>query len=269
MKINLIIINIGDFINRNNFDSHWLTINEDRDYGNFRTIRLEEIEGSRESVKVHLITTIKDHFSKPQRVQSYIDSEKFERLAIYISNRIPVNDTIRKGDFGEIIGTEHLDQKYKYNFPVFKLRSKSNPNSSMPGEDILAFRIKDKKIERLCVGEAKTYSRYAGIVVEEAHERLKKAYKPHPTSLAFISDKLSEDPDTMALAEEIEDLIGRLGKENFPRDNWIFFITGNRPRDPFEKIRNESEVVENLTIVNLHLPMLSNFVNELFDECRV
>jgi len=245
-----------------------LTINEDKDYGNFRTIRLKEIEGSRESVKIHLISTIKDHFTRPQRIQNYIDSEKFERLASYISNRIPVKDSIRKGDFGEIISTEHLMQNYSYDFPVFKLRDKPNPDSSVPGEDILAFKINDNKIERLCVGEAKTYSRYAGIVVEEAHDRLKRAYKPHPTSLTFISDKLSEDPDTMALAEEIEGLIGKLGKEKFPRDNWIFFITGNRPRDPFEKIKNEHEVVENLTIVNLHLPELSNFINELFDECR-
>jgi len=257
------------FINRNNFDIHWLTINEEIDYGKFRTIRLKEIDGSRESVKEYLIEAIKDHFSRPHRVQSYIDSEKFDRLATYISNRVPVKDTIRKGDFGEIIGSEHLDQHYNYDFPVFKLRSKSNPNSSMPGEDILAFRINENKIERLCVGEAKTYSRYAGIIVEEAHDRLKKAYKPRPTSLSFISDILSGDPDTFELAEEVEDLIGKLGKENFPRDNWIFFITGNRPRDPFEKIKIASKVVENLTIVNLHLPGLSDFVNELFDECRV
>jgi len=42
-------------------------------------------------------------------------------------------------------------------------------------------------------------------------------------------------------------------------------VTGSRPRNPFQVIEDEPEVVVNLTAANLSLTDLTNLVNELFE----
>ena len=42
-------------------------------------------------------------------------------------------------------------------------------------------------------------------------------------------------------------------------------VTGNRPRNPFQVIEVEPEVVKNLMAANLSLTDLTNLVNELFE----
>lgn len=259
---------LGDTIKRTNFDAHWLEIDEVLKHDNFKSIRLKEVKKARKLVKEPLKKAIIEHLTRPKKMQRYKTNSKFAELEAYIAEKMPTADKVRKGDFGEIIGCEHLNQRYNYEFPVFKLRYKPVVNSPMQGEDILGFKMEGGKIQRICVGESKFRSGHESDAVKEAHERLDAAYNPHPTSLIFISEILEDNVETEELADQVSDLISKLGREDFPRDNWIFYITGNRPLDPFKILKNEKNIVKNLIAVNLHLPEPTEFINELFDECK-
>jgi hypothetical protein len=148
--------------------------------------------------------------------------------------------------------------------PVFKLRFMDNPNMPMRGEDIVAFEItEDKKIIAICIGETKTLETYSKSKVKQAYEQIIKAHHSQPTSLSLICNILYERGED-DLAKQIDEILETLASKPFPRHNWIFIITGNKPIDPFGSIEEMDTVVDNLRTVSLCLPQISLFVNDVF-----
>jgi len=258
---------MGYDVNRGNFDAFWLEPGDsDKGYAKFQNLPVKEKEGVRESVKLALIEATLDHHFYRQIIKGALERLGFAGAAKYFSTRLPKEDRTRKGNFGEVVTSEHLRQRYSYEMPVFKLRFMDNPNMPMRGEDIVAFEIaEDNKIAAICIGEAKTLERYNRDHVKKAHKRLVIAYHPYPVTLSLISNVLHERGDH-DLAEQIDIILETLGLRPFPRHNWLFVITGDQPRDPFDPIERIDSVVENLRTVSLHLPQLSSFINEIFEN---
>ncbi len=78
----------------------------------------------------------------------------------------------------------------------------------------------------------------------------------------MISSILHDRKDP--LAEQVDIIIETLGTQPVRRENWIFVITGNNPRDPFSDIQSAADVVEKLSCVDLVLNDLSGFIQEIF-----
>jgi len=257
-------------VNRNNFDALWLEVdNSGKGYNKFQHLPVKEKGWIRESVKPALIEAILDHYIPCQRIKGALKRLGFVEAAKYFSSHLPRDDKTRKGNFGEVVASEHLCQRYGYNMPVFKLRFMDNPNMPMRGEDIVAFEIAgDNKITATCIGEVKTLERYNREKVEKAYKRLVIAYHPYPVTLSLISNILHERGDH-DLAEQIDVILETLGLRSSPRHNWLFVITGDQPRDPFGPIEKIDGVIENLRTVSLHLPQLSLFINEIFENLDI
>jgi len=264
----------GDFqkrmvskLNRGNFDAFWLeTDGSGKGYAKFKHLPVKEKQGVRESIKQALIEAIVDHHFHRQRIKGALERLGFGESAKYFSRHLPKEDKIRKGNFGEVVASEHLRQRHGYKMPVFKLRYMDTPNMPMRGEDIVAFKItEDNKITAICIGEAKTLERYNRDQVEKAHKRLVIAYHPYPVTLSLISNILHERGDH-DLAEQIDMILETLSLRPFPRHNWLFVITGDQPRDPFGPIEEIDRVVESLVTVSVHLSQLSSFINEIFEN---
>ena len=254
-------------VNRDNFDTFWFEpYDSDKNYTKFQYIPIKEKDEARKYVKLALTQAILDHHISSQAVEGALERLGFAEAAKYLCGRLPREEKTRKGNFGEVIACEHLSQRYGYKLPVFKLRFMDNPDMPMRGEDIVAFEItEDNKITAICIGEAKTLERYNHNQVKKAHNRLVTTYHPYPISLFLISNILHERGDH-DLAEQIDIILETLTLRSFPRHNWIFIITGNRPRNAFRPIEEMGTVVENLRTVNLHLPKLSSFIDEIFDN---
>ena len=253
-------------INRNNFDSIWLESDDSckNCYTKFQNMSLKEKKGIREQVKPALIDAILDHHIFPQRIKEKLKKLGFKRTAEYFGNFLPKNDKLRKGNFGEVVTSEHLCQRYNYKMPVFKLRFMDNPNMPMRGEDIVAFEInEDNKIIAICIGETKTLETYIKDKVKKALEQLVKANHFQPISLSLICNILYESGED-DLARQIDEILETLASKPFTRHNWIFIITGNKPDDPFGFIEEMDSVVEDLRTVSLYLPQISLFVNDVF-----
>jgi len=254
-------------VNRDNFDSLWLeSDNSGKSYIKFQHLPVKEKDEIRESVKPALVESILDHHFQSQRIKGSLERLGFAKAAKYFITQLPKEDRTRKGNFGEVVASEHLCQRYGYKMPVFKLRFMDNPNMPMRGEDVVAFEIaEDNKITAICIGEAKTMERYNRDKVEKAHKRLVISYHPHPVTLSLISNILHERGNH-DLAEQIDVIVETLGLRSVPRHNWLFVITGNQPRDPFGPIEEIDDVIENLRTVSLYLPQLSSFIKEIFEN---
>jgi hypothetical protein len=237
-------------LTRVNFDAHWLADSTaSTAYTRFHHRPVLERADSRARIKGPLAEAIVDHHVAPEAVAGVLERRGYAKANEFLTRRLPADARTRTGNFGEVLASEHLRQRYGYEMPVFKLRYCEHPNMPMRGEDLVAFRLDDHRtVIGLCVGEAKTAQAFSAQEVRDAHERLRVAYHPHPVSLCMISNLLHDRGDP--LAEQIDAILERLSSESFPRENWIFIVTGNRPRDPFSDIEALKDVVEHLSCVN-------------------
>lgn len=254
-------------INYGNFDEYWIeyeTILENKSK-NYKSIKLNEINGARNIIKNALIEVIIKHYISQNEVKRLLNNEKFSTLESVIKSKLPKNDLIRKGDFGEIIAMEHLKQKYGYYFPIFKLRYKNNPEKPLHGEDIIAFKIENNKITAVCIGESKVNKRYNSRTLQNAFSQLCES-NINPKSLQLISTYLIEK-ENFDLADQIYELLDLKNFNKIDKDNWIFYITGNY-RKKYLDVDNSHNNLSNLVLINFYLEDLENFINELFNECE-
>lgn len=176
---------------KSNFCNDWVIPKEKENHGNYKVIELKEIENSRKQIEFHLKTSLIHYYIDPEvfeNPQSTLEY-KFEDLEFYLSHKLPKSDETRKGDFGEIFGTEFLKQKYGYCFPLNKFNDKYNKDSAPHGEDILGFMHENGDIICLCICESKTYKQYATKVLNKACKQLKDS-NIEPKSLIRIYERI-------------------------------------------------------------------------------
>ena len=252
-------------LTRSNFDGHWLAAAvRNAAYTSFTHLPHAERAGLRDQIKEHLAAALLDHHIARGYLRA-LRRRSFRKAAEYLTGRLPADDRTRTGNFGVVLASEHLRQRHGYEMPVFKLRFMDNPRMPMRGEDLVAFRLDRRRaIVALCIGESKALQEFDARQVADAHERLKLAYRPHPVSLLLISNILHEKGDS--LADQIDVLLETLGTRPVRRENWIFIITGNRPRDPFSAIQGLPDIVDNLSCVDVQIKELNGLITELFDR---
>lgn len=229
---------------------------------NYDFIKLNEIPGSRKKIRDKLLETIIYHYTEPNRVADYLNNEKFSELESLINNRLPTNSDYKKGDFGEIFGTEHLKQFENYKFPILRLRYKPKANRPMEGEDILGFIIENDEIIKIAIGESKVRQNSDSAVLNQARDELFNSYNPHPILLKFYSDHLyliNKD-----LSDKIERLMSKENLDKIEKTHWIFYITGFQPRK--YNLDNSSKNLKNLTLVNIYLEDISDFIINLYHD---
>lgn len=234
-------------------------------YTRFRHVPLAERADERDHVFEPLAGAIFIHHNDPEEYKEIVAELGYEQAAQEFDTR-PRDDKTRKGNFGEVLASEYLRQVEDYDLPVYRLRLNTNPDTSLRGEDVLAFKLgnPDGTGREICVAEAKVMSRYNKDEVEAAHKQLCCGHRPKPNSFKFVYSVLRHKGE-----REKADAILRFQKRLAPhppiRRNFLMLVTGNRPRHPFQVIEAEPEVVENLTAASLSLTDLTNLVNELFE----
>jgi hypothetical protein len=120
----------------------------------------------------------------------------------------------------------------------------------MKGDDMLGFAF--SSTTNVIVGEAKYRGQFATRTVEEMYDRLSKGFRPHPLSIEFMATILEVQGD----AEKSQKIrqVRALLKENslrVQRNYLLVLATEGKPRNPFETVQHQSNVLENLTAVNI------------------
>lgn len=252
-------------LSRDTYDLYWLDVSDSslRDRS-FKQHRVVEQDGSRSTIQPSLAEALHDHHVGRARVSAVLERLGHSEAAAFFSQELPKDNRTRKGNFGEVVASEHLVQRFGYSMPVFKLRYRDS-QLPMRGEDIVAFELNDSaEIVRVVIGEAKAVIRFRRDTVVEALERLKSAFKPRPMTLSMLANILFDRGED-ALAEQIDNVSFALAKRNFPRSHWIFLINETQPADPFAVIAEDTDPIDGLCCVGIELPELTELVDTLFD----
>ena len=253
---------------RETYDAYWLHGRSDERSEapqGHEEVFLTEMPGSRGTVAGLISSAIVDHHFHRARIADRLADLGYSEAAAFFADELPKTNNTRKGNFGEVIASEHLIQRYGFRMPVFKLRFRDVRDMPMRGEDIVAFRMNQEgQIEEVIVGEAKTVVRYRGSTVKEAHDRLREAYYPRPMTLSMLSEILYESGNAET-ARQIDRVSDALARGDFDRSNWIFLINEKQPADAFACLDDKNQI-PNLNCIGIELPGLTEFINSLFER---
>jgi len=253
-------------ISRHNFDIHWLENVSPSNYKKLSHKPLQEKQDSRKNVTLFIKQAIVDHHLNQERIAAWLNALGHKKTASEIAANLPKEDRTRKGNFGEVISSEHLIQRYGYYMPIFKLRYRDRHNMPMRGEDIVAFVLTpQREISKICIGESKTMKKFSSNTVLQAHDRLKNSYHPCPETLSMLAN-IAYEIGNMELGSEIDRVSRLLAEEDFPTENWIFLLTEDKPSQPFAEIDKLDNIIKPLICVDLQLSGMQVFVDDLFDN---
>jgi len=256
-------------ITTDNFIIYWLAGSSSNKYKKFRHLELVETNEVREYILDPLTVVIFVHHNDPEEFKQNLQYLGYPEASRELDRR-PRDENIRKGNFGEVLASEYLKQKEGYLIPVYRLRYSQHSDVSPPGDDVLAFKLDQKKGSKkeICIAEVKVRNRFRANAVKEAYEKIDKSYsglRPRPKSLLFVISILRKEKKD-DIADELLNLLNRTGDESFIERHIIFLITGNKPRNPFDVIESIEKPVPNLTVMNLTLNELTEFVNTVFER---
>ena len=255
-------------IDRTNYNSVWFDLHDPpEDYG-FDSFILKEKKGSRKTIKKALSDAIIFHHTPDgtfKKIEKSLEKLEYKKIASRISTYLPKPDKVKKGNFGEVISADYLWQVKGYEMPIFKLKYSHNKDMPTRGQDIVSFQIKDNLINLICIAEAKYSKEYKSGKIREAHQQL-HLYDVKPSSLNII-EQILFDKGKISLSYQVAELNGELGLKDFPRHNWIFILTGDLHKDPFATLENVTDVIDNLTVVNIYLPHINEFMDEIYRMC--
>jgi HamA len=234
-------------------------------YVKFRWIHLSEQANLRERILDALVRTVFIYHNDPVEFKGYVADLGYEQAAELFDKR-PRDDKTRTGNFGEVVASEYLRQKEGFDLPVYRLRWNTNPDTSMRGEDVLAFKFgePDGRGRELCIAEAKAEERFDSRTVEDAYKQLATGKRPRPNSIPFVCSVLTLQGE-VEKAKAVVQFLNRTSPYPPKRVYFMLIVTGNTPRDPFSAIENLPRVIDNLMTANLFIKDLHDLVTSVFD----
>lgn len=248
------------------FISRWLSrFPPSTKYSKFKHVPIAEQMDQRAHVLDAITRAIFIHHNDPLEFRGYVVQLGYQQAAELFDKR-PKDDKSRKANFGEIVAAEYLRQVEGYDLPVYRLRWNTNPDTSMRGEDVLAFKFgtPDGIGREMCVAESKVVGQFASSTVTEAYDQLSKGKRPRPNSIPFVCSVLRLQGEGEK-AKAIVQFLNRVDAHPPKRVNFLFIVTGNKPRDPFTAIQELPQVLDNLIAADVVITDLDEFVKTLFD----
>jgi hypothetical protein len=247
------------------FIKKWLKVEYPYRYTKFQHDTFQQTPIDQNELLGSLGELIFEYHNDPKEFKSNLRFLGFPELAEDIDQR-PKNLKTRKGNLGEILACEYVRCFKGFDSLVFRLRYNPNPNTSMKGDDVLAFKLGDSfgNGREIVVGEAKVRKQFASIVIEEAYQKLNNVDRPKAKSIMFVHNLL-RDQGRSDEANEVLSFVNRFSVNQPVQHHIVFLVTENSPRDRFRYLENQSTLVANLVAANLVIENLDNFVNSLFD----
>lgn len=210
--------------------AEWLS-HEDLPVSNNKIHRkLIEIEGMRE----YAIEQISDWIIKHHIADSTISRLKRKREMIinkygleeYLNKQqmLPIAEKTMRGNGGEIVLAEYLQESTQLQVLLYKLRYNPNVSQSIKGDDVLLFN-KENLRDKVILGESKFRKIPNKAAVEEITDDFGKKLKL-PLSILFVANRLSELGEE-ELADELEELNIDVNQGNVPVINVGFLLSNH------------------------------------------
>lgn len=175
---------------------------------------------------------IPGHYATEERIARAMVRLGKPEAARVITELLPQTPQIRSGDLGEIYATEWIDAHSSYRAPIKRLRWKDHRDMAMRGDDVIGMLLDPMTQSlRFLKTEAKSRIFLRAQTLNEARNGLDRDDgRPSSHALAFISARLLELGNDLALVDAIDDALCRRGIPLDTVQHLLFTFSGNAPQ---------------------------------------
>ncbi len=220
-------------------------------YTKFRHFEFKEDVNARPKIQHELAKLVYDYHIRSRSSINLLPQLGYRQVAkaMRVDQRPSFSKT-QKAHLIEILASEFAQYYLGYDIPVFRFYYNPNPEQSMKGDDLLGFDFSSKT--KVIIGEAKYRKDFKKETVNEMYTTISRGFRPHPISVEFVSSVLETEGDKQK-AQKIRQIRKKLRSNSPPvqRNYLLVLATEGEPRNPFETIQNQSNMLENLTAVNI------------------
>ena len=124
-------------------------------YQQLSVIMVEEESEYSDVIKSELCALLVDQLFDRESMTVSTSSDSNETVRDRVRARLPTIDTMKKGYFGESLTAFLISEFSGYHIPVKKLHYRISRNQSMPGTDVVGFKMRGGVINGICFAESK------------------------------------------------------------------------------------------------------------------
>src|SRR5690348_12354951 len=129
--------------------SLWLVCNNRNpcEYDRFQVIDGTEIAQNSDQVKSHLVQLALRSKFDPKFLESAAQYLGWAKLRNIVESKKPLQEKVRRGQFGEILAAALLEEFYGYTIPVYKFRFALTSDQSLPSTDTIGLKVNHGEVE--------------------------------------------------------------------------------------------------------------------------
>lgn len=205
----------------------------------------------------------KEKIERIERKKIILDKHKLTKYLFEELKPFPMKDNTKKGNCGEIILSEYLQDCSSYKCLVYRFSYNTNVDEAMKGDDVLLFNLDNLK-EKIILGESKFRTTPNKSVVDEASKGFKDKITL-PLSMGFIIDRL-ESAGENEFVEKLEELNREMIIGNVPIVN-VGFIISNK--NTYINVENHMKSNNpNFMIISFNTDSPEEIVEESFKKAQ-
>jgi len=200
--------------------SDWLVCEELNPcpYQPLSVVMVEEETEYNDTIKSELCSLLIYHLFDIDSMTASASSDVDEIPNDVIRKRLPTVDNMKKGYFGESLTSFLVSEYSGYYIPVKKLHYRISPNQSLPGTDVIGFKVREGAISGICFAESKLRTRYETQIGSSAYKQLITDYDTKQSGFLYFILKIlhdKSDPFFNLLMHYMEPLYSTLGNDEF------------------------------------------------------
>lgn len=169
-------------------------------YSQFQVIDVREVHGLSQDIKTYLVDSLRVARFDLEFLKDMAKHLGWERVNEQIvAGGMPRLQTMKRGDFGEVLFASILKEFHSYKIPVPKLRFKITRHQSLPATDILALKMDGSgSVVEVCFAESKLRTSSDNMAAVEGYEQLQNNYECRlPDILKFVAARLHDRNDPL------------------------------------------------------------------------
>ncbi len=243
------------------FFADWFDCQRD-DNDRKRLWKFTERENDRTAIAHRLPDLLRSHYDDMDRIAQDICDLGFVGAAALLAARLPRTPRARSGELGEILATQLVEEKLRFEVPVRRLRYKDRREMALRGDDFIGVRIGEAGGLYLLKGEAKSRAALAKATIDEARTAVSRDDgRPTATSLLFIADRLMEREDDKAnLGRTIRNEVASRTVPAARIDHALFTMSGNAAPQALSDNLQAASADRTHTVIHLRIEDHQDFI---------
>ena len=178
----------------------WLnhTSKDDSSFDQFVINYISEITKPTDKIKRGLANIVASAWIDPDLLTDICDEIGWTETRDFLLEVPPSNKTAKRGEFGEALTYELLENMLGFRVPVRKLRYKVTGGQSLPGTDILAVKLDEGSISEVCFIECKLRTVFDNQAALDAYNQLLGIRtQKYPDIVRFTANRLKDSGDRL------------------------------------------------------------------------